>query len=59
MNVLDIGFIVKIINSNRSSDIGAVGRIVFKKDRDIIIRTIGGNMIIKTNLNSVIRFDNR
>ena len=59
MNVLDIGSIVKIIDSNRSSDIGAIGRIVFIKDRDIIIRTIGGNMLIKTNLNRVIRFDNR
>ena len=59
MNVLDIGSIVKIIDSNRSSDIGSIGRIVFIKDQDIIIRTVGGNMLIKTNLNRVIRFDNR
>jgi RNase P/RNase MRP subunit p29 len=59
MNVLDIGSIVKIIDSNRPSDVGAVGRVVFIKDRDIIIRTVGGNMLIKTNLNRVIRFDNR
>ena len=49
--------IVKIIDSNRSSDIGAIGRIVFIKNRNILIRTIGGNMLIKTNSDRVIRFD--
>jgi RNase P/RNase MRP subunit p29 len=59
MNVIDIGSIVKILFSDRSSDTGVIGRIVFIKNRDILIRTIGGNMLIKTNLNCVIRFDNR
>lgn len=55
MNDIEIGTVVKILNDVRPSHIGAVGRVVFIKDRTIIIKTLGGNMFVKTNLHSIIK----
>lgn len=55
MNVIEIGTIIKIIDDVRPSSIGAVGRVVFIKGRTVLIKTLGGNMFIKTNLHSIVK----
>lgn len=51
---IKIGDIVTIIRSNRPSDIGAIGLVIYINGENVLVKTFGGNMLIKTNLDSVV-----